>query len=184
MQQNENSIILKPDDISKKIKLGFEWFRAERERHEIVHDIDLWAMVINKNGKISCDEALVFYNNWTDPDHIVYFTDDQDGRWDEDDSININLNNATNDTDKIIVFADIYAAKERNQDFSQLTEFYMYNNFATGKDTPFVFNNLPPTSVLLLCEIKRNQNEWLFAPTGIGYSGDMNQFLKDYGVNL
>ena len=182
MDRKEKMVLLTDDNISKELKLGFEWFRAEQK---IVHDINLFAIVVNRNGKIRSDEDVVFYNNWSDPLHIVYFSDDHELLDDsEDDAIYIDLRNVTTDTKKIVVFATLYAAVEREQNFSQLAAFYMYNNFEMRKDQPFEFNDLPPTSLMLLCEIKRIQDGWGFIPTGIGYQGDLVRLLKDYGLDL
>lgn len=182
MQDTKNAILLTSDDISKEIKLGFEWFRKERKECGIVHDIDLFAIVVNRTEKITCDEDIVFYNNWSDPAHIAYFN----GAWceDEDDSIYINLNNATIDVEKIVIFADLYDASRRRQNFSQLSAFYMHTSLGTEKDDPIVFNDLPPTTVMLLCEIKRTGNGWMLAVTGNGYSGDIASFLKKYGCSF
>lgn len=182
MQDTENAILLTSDDITKEMKLGLEWFRKERKECGIVHDIDLFAIVVNRNGKITRDEDIVFYNHWSDPAHIVYFSDDHDD-WceDEDDSIYINLNNAAIDVEKIVIFANLHDATCRRQNFSQLTAFYMHTSFGTEKDDPIVFNDLPPTTVMLLCEIKRNGNGWTLAPSGKGYPSDLISFFKEYG---
>lgn len=95
---NENSIILTPENISKEIKLGFEWLCVEGEHEEIEFDVFLWAILVSRDGRISRDTDLVFYNNWSDSEHIVYFDDDND--YMQEDSISINLNNATIDTEK------------------------------------------------------------------------------------
>lgn len=179
---NENSIILTPENISKEIKLGFEWLCVDGEHEEIEFDVFLWAILVSRDGRISRNTDLVFYNNWSDSEHIVYFDDDND--YMQEDSISINLNNATIDTEKIIIFVSLYNAVERNQNFSQLAAIRLHSNVEIGKRTLVEFDNLPPSSVLLLCEIRRSKNEWVFSPTGIGYSGDLIQFLKDYGVNL
>lgn len=182
MQDTKNAILLTSDDISKEIKLGFEWFRKERKECGIVHDIGLFAIVVNRNGKITCDEDIVFYNNWSDPAHIAYFND----AWceDEDDSIYINLNNAAIDVDKIVIFANLHDATCRRQNFSQLTAFYMHTSLGTEKDDPIVFNDLPPTTIMLLCEIKRTGDGWMLAVTGNGYSGDISDFLQEYGCSF
>lgn len=182
MQGTKNAILLTSDDISKEIKLGFEWFRKERKECGIVHDIGLFAIVVNRDGKITRDEDIVFYGNWHDPAHIAYFNDD----WheDEDDSIYINLNNAAIDVKKIVILANLHDATCRRQNFSQLTAFYMYTSVGTEMDDPIVFNDLPPTTVMLLCEIKRTGDGWMLAVTGNGYSGDIDSFLKEYGCSF
>lgn len=185
MQDTKNTILLTSDDIAKEIKLGFEWFRKERKTGGMVHNIDLWAIVVNRNGKITRDEDIVFYNNCSDPAHIAYFSDDYDDWCEgEDDSIYINLTNATNETAKIVIFADMYEAANRRQNFSQLTSFYMHTPFGTGVNDPIIFSELPPTTVMLLCEIKRTGNGWMLAVTGNGYSSDIISFLKEYGCSF
>lgn len=185
MQDTKNAILLTSDDISKEIKLGFEWFRKERKMGGIAHYISLWAIVVSRDGRITRDEDIVFYNNCSDPAHIAYFSDDHDDwRDDEDDSIYINLTNATLETEKIVIFADLYMATECRQNFSQLTTFYMHTSLGTEKDDPIVFNDLPPTTVMLLCEIKRTGDGWMLAVTGNGYSGDIASFLKEYGCSF
>lgn len=180
-----NAVTLPSDAVSKEIRLWFEWFRAERESKGIVHDIDLFAIVVNKYGRIAQDADLVFYNNWSDPAHIVYFSNDRD-YWheDEDDSININLSNATSDTGTIIIFAHLHDAVSRRHVFSQLTSFSMHNNCGLKMDNPIIFRDLPSTELMMLCEIKKLNDRWIFAPSGIGYSGDLMQFLKEYGLDL
>ena len=181
----DNTITITSDAVSEEIRIWFEWFSAERESKGIVHDIDLFAIVANRNGRISQDTDLVFYNNWTDSAHIIYFNDDSNYRHeDADDSININLSNATGDTGEIIIFAHLHDAASRKQVFSQLTSFCMYNNLKTKVENPVIFHELPSTEIMLLCEIRRINSGWLFAPTGIGYSGDLKQFLQEYGLNL
>lgn len=178
-------VTLTSNDVSKEICLGFEWFRAERELQGIVHNIDVCAIVLNRDGKIYRDADFVFYNNRSDSAHIVYFNDNYvcwHKNW--DDLININLTNATSDTGKIIILAHLYDAECRKQDFSQLTSFYMYNNFETEMDVPVVFTDLPSTELMLLCEIESVNNKWVFTPTGIGYPGNLLLFLKEYGLNL
>lgn len=181
----KNSITLTSNDVSKEICLGFEWFRAERKLQGRVHDIDVCAIILNRDGKISRDADFVFYNNRSDPAHIVYFSDNyESGLENWDDSININLTNATSETGKIIILTHLYDATRRKQDFSQLTAFYMYNDFEMGMAEPVVFTDLPSTELMLLCEIKLVSNKWVFVPTGIGYSEDLQLFLKEHGLNL
>ena len=52
------------------------------------------SMILKEFGcqEILCLADLVFYNNWSDSEHIVYFDDDND--YMQEDSISINLNNA------------------------------------------------------------------------------------------
>lgn len=180
----ENSLFMS-DNALKEIELWFEWFRAERKDKGIVHDVDLFAVAVNQNDKISQETDLVFYGNTSDPAHVIYFSDDHDC-WheSEDDSIIINLKNATIDMHKIVIMASLHDADVRRQNFSQLTSFYMYNSFETETSKPFEFVDLPPTPLMILCEIIRNNNGWLLVPTGTGFPGDILQFLKEHGLDL
>lgn len=186
----DNNAIYMSDHTLKEIKIWFEWFRAERKSKGIVHDIDLFAVAVNKNDKISRETDLVFYGNSSDPAHILYLNDDHDC-WHEteDDSINVNLKNATIDIHRIIIMASIHDADVRRQNFSQLTSLYMYNNIEIKSNRPFEiqpfeFVDLPPTPLIVLCEIIRTNNGWLFVPTGTGLPGGIIQFLTEHGLDL
>ena len=187
MDNTTNNCRLPSNVVLGKIRVGLEYFRAERKTSGITHDIDLFALLLDGDGKINDERDVVFYNNCSDSNHIAYSPpDDELPIIDspEDDRIYINLKNSGDDIARILLVVVLYDAINRKQSFSDLTAFYMYTSFAADESKPIAFEHLPHADVMLLCEFIKENGEWTFECLGNGYKGGISQLLLECGMAL
>jgi tellurium resistance protein terD len=157
-------------------------------------DLDASAFLLGSNGKVRKDEDFIFYGNLDSSDGSVHHTGDNltgEGEGD-DEVIIIDFTKVPADIDKIAITVTIYDAKERRQNFGQVSNAYVrVARMANAEDMhgteELRFDLMEEFSIetaIVVCEIYRRGSEWKFNAVGTGYEGGLAALCRAYGVNV
>ncbi len=157
-------------------------------------DLDASAFLLGSNEKVRRDEDFIFYGNLDSTDGSVHHTgDNRTGEGEGDDEVLIiDFSKVPPDISKIAITVTIYEAKERGQNFGQVSNAYVrVARMANAQDMTGTevlrFDLMEEFSVetaLVVCEIYRHGDEWKFNAVGAGYSGGLAALCRAYGVNV
>lgn len=157
-------------------------------------DLDASAFLLGANGKVRNDNDFIFYGNLKSQDGSVTHTgDNRTGAGDGDDEVLIiDFRKIPNDIQKIAITVTIYEAKERNQNFGQISNAYVRvarmaneNDMVGTEELRFdLVEDFSIETALVVCEIYRNGSDWKFNAVGAGYQGGLEALCKSYGVNV
>ena len=178
--------------IDSGIKFAFAGLGWDVNKYDGGEDFDLDASVfmLNDKGKLGSEKNFVFYNNLTDPaGSVKHSGDNRTGdSVGDDEKILINFAKIPSDVQKLVVVVTIHKAKERKQNFGQVSNAYIrLVKLDKETDTDGVeelrFDLSEDYSVetaLRVAEIYRNGGEWKFAAIGDGYKEGLDKFVADY----
>lgn len=157
-------------------------------------DLDASAFLLDSNGKVRNDSDFIFYGNLKHSSESVCHTgDNRTGEGDGDDEVLIiDFRKIPSDIQKIAITVTIYEAKERNQNFGQISNAYVRvarmanENDLTGiEELRFdLVEDFSIETALVVCEIYRNGSDWKFNAVGAGYQGGLEALCRTYGVNV
>lgn len=157
-------------------------------------DLDASAFLLGANGKVTSDEDFVFYGNLKHKSGAVTHTGDNlTGAGDGDDEvILVDFSKVPPEIDKIAITVTIYEAKERGQNFGQVSNAYVrlakQADAQDMKGTDVLrFDLMEEFSVetaVVVCELYRRNGEWKFNAVGAGYAGGLAALCRAYGVNV
>lgn len=157
-------------------------------------DLDASAFLLDSNGKVRNDSDFIFYGNLKHSSGAVCHNgDNRTGEGDGDDEVLIiDFRKIPSDIQKIAITVTIYEAKERNQNFGQISNAYVRvarmanENDLTGiEELRFdLVEDFSIETALVVCEIYRNGSDWKFNAVGAGYQGGLEALCRTYGVNV
>ena len=184
--------------LSKQMRLamiGLGWHtNAHKTRYSF--DLDASAFCLGSNGKVTCDEDFIFYNNLKHPTGCVTHTGDdrEGGDGDGDDEvIVVDFSKVPDDIQTIAITVTIHDAEVRQQNFGQVSNAYVR---VCSMDAPDDFDGANEQlkfqlndefsfeTALIVCEIYRGENGWAFAAVGEGANKGLVGLCKKYGVNV
>lgn len=109
----------------------------------------------------------------------------------DDEQIFIDISKVPADIEKIVFTATIYEALARKQNFGQVTNaFVRFVRVSTMTDEGTevlrfdLGEEFTTETGIVVCEICRSDNEWVFNAVGTGDQGDLKAFCKYFGVNM
>ncbi|MBQ8429650.1 MAG: TerD family protein [Clostridia bacterium] len=154
-------------------------------------DYDTAVFLLEANGKVSGDEDLVFYGNRR---HINGSVETWGGEGDDEDDEIVILNFSTIPAyvQKIVIYATIYDAIGRKQNFCQLSNLRVRvgqdnnKNFKISEEIACyeIKGEFSDEMVIAACELTRNGSEWEFCALGIGYNDDLADLCRKYGIDV
>lgn len=152
-------------------------------------DLDAAAFLLNAEGKIAEDKNFVFYNNTKSSDGSVNHTgDNRSGVGDGDDEqIKIDLAAVSSSVAKISFGITIHEAKERNQNFGQVSNSYVrVLNEVTGEEIIRydLGEDYSVETAIVVGELYRNNSEWKFNAIGSGYQNGLAGLCNDFGLDV
>ena len=157
-------------------------------------DLDASAFMLGANGKVTCDEDFVFYNQIHGRnDAVVHQGDNLTGEGDGDDEvIVINFAKIPDDIEKIAITVTIHDAVARNQNFGQVSNAFvrvakLADEFDDRGEQVLRFDLEEEFSIetsLVVCEIYRRNGEWKFNAVAGGIQGGLEALCYQYGVNI
>jgi tellurium resistance protein TerD len=154
-------------------------------------DLDAAALLVDDAGRAVSDAHFVFYNNLKDPSGAVTHLGDNrtgDGSGD-DETITIDLSAVEPGVARIVIFASIYDAESRRQNFGQVSDAYVrvYDGDDPANDDKVVTFDLgedaSTETALVFGEVYRNGSDWKFRAIGQGYTTGLAGIVADYGLS-
>ncbi len=157
-------------------------------------DLDASAFMLGANGKVTCDEDLVFYNQLHGRnDAVVHQGDNLTGEGDGDDEvIIIDFSKVPDNIEKIAITVTIHDAEARNQNFGQVSNAFvrvakLADEFDETGEQVLRFDLEEEFSIetsLVVCEIYRKDGAWKFNAVAGGIQGGLETLCHQYGVNI
>lgn len=157
-------------------------------------DLDAAAFLLGDNGKVSCDEDFIFYNNLVSRNEAVVHTGDNlTGEGDGDDEvITIDFSKMPANVSKIAITVTIHDAVNRHQNFGQVSNAYVrVAKMASAEDLSgeevLRFDLMEDFSIetaIVVCEIYKHGNDWKFNAIASGYQGGLEALCRSFGVNV
>lgn len=157
-------------------------------------DLDAAAFLLGDNGKVTCDEDFVFYNNLSTPSGAVKHTGDNlTGAGEGDDEVLlIDFTKIPANISKIAITVTIHDAQARNQNFGQVSNAFVRVAKRSGPEDMTgeeairydLAEDFSIETAIVVCEIYRRNGEWKFSAVGAGYQGGLAALCRSFGVNV
>lgn len=152
-------------------------------------DLDSSVFMLNPEGKVTDEKNFVFFNNQKSPDGSVTHTgDNRSGAGDGDDEqIKVDLALVSSNVSKITFTITIHEAKERNQNFGQVSNAYVrVLNEESGEELIRydLGEDFSVETAVVVGELYRNNTEWKFNAIGSGYQNGLAGLCKDFGLDV
>lgn len=135
-------------------------------------DLDICALCLNSNGKITSGEDIVFFNHKSVPG-ITLSGDNRTGEGDGDDeTIMINLAEVESKYDSIVFCVNIYDAVGRKQTFGMVSNSYVRLLDRDNNDKELCHfmlkDDYSSSTGVIFAKLKRDGSEWTFEALGEG----------------
>ncbi|TGE34406.1 TerD family protein [Desulfosporosinus sp. Sb-LF] len=188
LQKGQKVDLTKSNPGLSKIVVGLGWDVNKYDGGKDF-DLDSAAFMLNTEGKVVNDKDFVFYNNSTSSDGSVLHTgDNRSGAGEGDDEqIKVDLSTVPSSIAKISFGITIHEARERNQNFGQVSNAYVrVLNEASGEEIIRydLGEDFSVETAVVVGELYRNNTEWKFNAIGSGYQNGLAGLCKDFGLDV
>lgn len=187
LKKGEKVNLTKTYPISK-IVVGLGWSVNKTEGADF--DLDASVFLLSGNEKVANDADFIFYGNKVHSSGAVeHMGDNLTGSTgsNDDEQIKINLKHIPANINKIIFAVTIYEAKERSQNFGQVSSAFI-RIFDEENSRELVHYDLTEkfsTETAIICgELYKTGSEWNFNAIGSGFNGGLEALCRKYGVNV
>ena len=159
------------------VKKGFFSFQAD-------YDLDLMALLLDKNGRVTGKSSLIYYGNQRGTG-IYLHGDNRTGEGDGDDEkISVSLDKVPNECSKIIFAVTIYQAKSRKQSFAKVRNAYV-RLLDEGQNSREIckFNLTDDggeNTAIVFAELVRDGSEWQFKAIGKLMDASIQTLFESY----
>lgn len=168
-----------------KVIVGLGWDAAKKGLFQAPPNIDCdaSAIILDTDDKY---EDVVYYGNRSGANNCVYhhgdnLTGDGDG---DDEQITVNLANMSSSVGRVVFVVNIYACKERKQDFGMIKNaFIRLVDASTGKEICKynLSENYSGKTAMIFAEVYKKENEWKFNAIGQGTTDkSIKELIKRY----
>lgn len=141
-------------------------------------DVDSYCFMLGDNGKVSCDEDLIFFGYPQAANQSVK-TSSADAK----PLVLIDLDKVDAAVSRIAVCFSVYG-DEANKDFSKI-KLPMIRVFGGEREAfQFGLDDLSEEKTVVAVEIYRYKGEWKISFVGAGYKSGLKQLCESYGVNV
>lgn len=152
-------------------------------------DLDAAAFLLDKNGKVSCDEDFIFYNNQQDQaNSILHLGDNLTGEGNGDDEqIKIDLNKVPSNVHKIAFTVTIHESIQRNQNFGQVSNAFIRIINESNNEELLRYDlgeDFSIETAIVVAELYRYQGEWKFSAIGSGFQGGLSALCTNFGIEV
>ena len=157
-------------------------------------DLDAAAFLLGENGKVTCDEDFVFYNNLNHPSGAVVHTGDNlTGAGEGDDEvILIDFTKVPANISKRAITVTIHDAKTRSQNFGQVSNAYVRvakrdneNDMAGEEQLRYdLGEDFSIETAIVVCELYRYNGNWKFNAVGAGFEGGLAALCRNFGIDV
>ncbi len=188
LQKGQKVDLTKSNPGLTKIVIGLGWDVNKYDGGK-EFDLDAAAFMLNSEGKVIDDKNFIFYNNTKSPDGSVTHTgDNRSGVGDGDDEqIKVDLAIVPSSIAKISFGITIHEAKERNQNFGQVSNAYVRVLNETSGEEIIRYDlgeDFSVETAVVVGELYRNNAEWKFNAIGSGYQNGLAGLCKDFGLDV
>ena len=150
-------------------------------------DLDASAFCCGANGKVTCDEDFVFYNNKIRPG-IEHTGDNRTGEGEGDDeTIKVDLSKVPDNISEINFTVTIDQADKKHQNFGMVENSYIrvvdevsgqeLIKYDLGEDFSF-------ETAIVVAKIYKHNGEWRFNAIGSGFNDGLAGLCRNFGVNV
>jgi tellurite resistance protein TerA len=146
-------------------------------------ELDTSAFLLGKNGKVSGDNDLIFYNHPTNS-FISYIDSTGDSNKKQ---FKIDIRNVHSDIEKIAFTLTIYEGEKRGQSFRSLHDVNLSIQDRTTGQVLVTFHLDSVFSIetaVVIGELYRHHGEWKFNAIGSGFSNGLNALCENFGVDV
>lgn len=184
---NKNSGMLdltKAAPALKKLRGVLDWDKNTNagQNNQQKYDLDIFAFVLNAQGKISGSSDVVFFNNKS-ASGVSIPRDNQDGSGDIDEEIFITLPDVPASKEAIGLFVFIHDAVARMQTFGLMknSTFALYNDETKELIQKYALTSMSDQTAVHIGNLVRQGAGWGFEPYGDAFSGKSpNDFAAAY----
>ena len=168
-----------------KVIVGLGWDAAKKGLFQAPPNIDCdaSAIILDTDDKY---KDVVYYGNRSGANNCVYhhgdnLTGDGDG---DDEQITVNLANMSSSVGRVVFVVNIYACKERKQDFGMIKNaFIRLVDASTGKEICKynLSENYSGKTAMIFAGVYKKENEWKFNAIGQGTTDkSIKELIKRY----
>ncbi len=149
-------------------------------------DLDISVFMVDINNK-TAEKDFIFYENTKSTCGGVVIKQDHNTGLKEvyNECIQLDLNIIPPHIQKLAFTATVYEAKERQQNFGQVSDGYFRIIAGDTKQETlsYKFNeNLSKETAIVVAEIYRHNNEWKINCIGSGFRGGLEALCNNYGI--
>jgi len=148
-------------------------------------DIDAAAFMLGSGGRVSGDEAFIFYGNSRHISGSVELLNQTMGG--DAAGIRIDLSTVPSDVERIPFTATIYDPETRHQSFGQVRGVYLrITDEDTGEELVRydVDGGLEGETAIVVGEVYRYKGNWKVNAIGNGYRGGLEALCKSFGLEV
>ena len=168
------------------VRLGLGW-KGNKSGPNI--DLDASAILLDKNGLVTCPKDVVFYNALDTGKGVRSMGDNKVGSFDDnegdDEEIITELNKIPDYVESILFIVTIHQAKEKHLNFGMIEEAYIrcINN-ETGEEIArySMSDEFALQTALEIGRLVRTKRGWEFQALGNATNEDLMSILIRYGV--
>lgn len=188
LQKGQKVDLTKSNPGLTKIFIGLGWDINKYDGGK-EFDLDTSAFMLNSEGKVADEKQFIYFNNPKSVEGSVSHSGDNKtgaGAGD-DEQIKIDLAIVPANVQKISFGITIHEAKERNQNFGQVSNAYVrVVNEASGEELIRydLGEDFSIETAVVVCDLYRNGSEWKFNAIGSGYQNGLAGLCKDFGLDV
>ena len=188
LQKGQKIDLTKGNPSLKNIIVGLGW-DTNKYSGGFDFDLDASAFLCNEDGMVKNENDFIFYNNLTNPSKSVTHTgDNRTGEGEGDDEqIKVDFSKMPENIKKIAFTVTIFEAKERGQNFGQVSNAYVrLIDESTGAELLRydLAEDFSIETAIVVCEIYKHNNDWKFNAVGSGYEGGLAALCRSFGLSV
>lgn len=168
----------------KKLLVGLGW--DVNSNGGAAFDLDASALLLDSTGKIASNDKVVYYGH-KDAEGVHHTGDNLTGAGDGDDEqIIVDLEKVATDVERIVFTVTIYQASSRHQNFGMVSNAFIRvaNNETNEEICKYdLCEDYSTEKSVIVAELYRHNGEWKFGALGTGFSGELGELIKHYGLN-
>jgi len=171
-----------------KVIIGLGW-DTNKYSGGFDFDLDASAFLCNADGMVRDEKDFIFYNNLTNSSNSVTHTgDNRTGEGEGDDEqIKIDFSKMPKNIEKIAITVTIHEAKERGQNFGQVSNAYVrLLDEVTGAELLRydLAEDFSIETAIVVCEVYKYNDNWKFSAVGSGYEGGLAALCRSFGLSV
>lgn len=195
VQKGERVSLSKKSASLSKITIGLGWKVRDTDGSDF--DLDSQVFLCDSNGKITCDNDFIFFNNKKHlSGAVIHNGDNTKGAM----PTNPELGNPQNDCETVLVdltlvpsniqqinfVVGIHQGLRNGQNFGQVDDAYIRIDDTANGGTPLVMfdltENASVNTAIITGQIYRKNGEWSFVGVNEGFQTGMNEICNKFGL--